>query len=405
MELFLKRPFQKGPTSPIGWRRSKSLKILQVGKYYSPFRGGVESMVQGLSEGLAKKDVEVTVLCASHEGEQGEEIIEGVKVIREKRYTTLFSQPITPGLLKDLHKLCRSMDLVHVHSPNPMAEFFTLFIPPEIPVVVTYHSDIIRQKILGPLYRPALRAFLNRANTIVVPTLNHIKYSNILHEYAAKCQVIPFGVDDTPFEATYSIKKKASELHETYGDFVLFVGRLVEYKGLEYLIEAMKNVNAQACLVGKGPLKLELQKQIQNLRLEERVHLLTVDDNETLNAYYHACALFALPSVTPNENFGIVQLEAMHCGRPIVTTDLKSGVPAVGDRDVTCRIVPPRSSEALSLAINELLENELLRSRFGKAAKEKASRLYTLNAMVTSYHDLYLDLLGPALSPYLQKVA
>lgn len=371
------------------------MKILHIGKYYYPYHGGMESVVKDLCEGLVKENQEVEVLCSHTLPVSKNEVINKVKVSRVFRLGTLLSQSLTPSLLTNIFFKSKKFDVVHLHCPNPLAELASLFIPKNVPLVITYHSDIIRQKAILPFYRPLQKKILNRAQKIIVPTLNHINCSDILPEYREKCEVIPFGLNTEFMPELKTLETKASALKEKYGKYALFVGRLVGYKGLDVLIEACRHVEDKVLIVGQGPENDRLRDQIKKLGLTDKVKMLgRVEDLNEFWSYYLGSEFFILPSITSNENFGVVQLEAMYCSKAVITTNLKSGVPLVGEKGKTSLLVNPNNSEQLGKAMQMLFSNPELAQKMGKAGKARFNRLYTYEKMIESHINLYNNLLG-----------
>lgn len=361
------------------------MKILHVGKYYHPFSGGMESVVKDLCEGLHTKGHDVTVLCSNTSLKGSDEVINGVRVVRLPRTGVVFGQNINPSMLGKLHELARQADIVHVHCPNPLAEILSLTLPADIPIVATYHSDVVRQKVLLKFYSAFFKKFLNRIQKVFVPTENHIKFSQFLPNYNDKCEIIPFGIKDKNFLSNESNLTFARSFRKDFGPYALFVGRLVSYKGLEVLIDAAKKCTHKVIIVGEGPLYGTLMRKIQSLGLEEKVILMgKVKNADQFVGLYHGCDLLVLPSITPNENFGVVQLEAMACSKPVVTTNLKSGVPAVGERGKTCLIVEPGNPGELANAMNMIFNNQELKYKMGRAGRMRFENFYTWKGMVDS---------------------
>lgn len=350
----------------------------------------MESVVKDLCEGLVDKGHEVTVLCSHTKASYSEEVINGVKVIRAPRTGVVFGQNINPTFVRLLHKLSKGMDLVHFHCPNPQAESLGLTLPKDIPIVATYHSDIIRQKTLMKAYGPILQKFLSRCQKIYVPTLNHIKFSEYLPDFENKCEIIPFGIREDFLKSTDANLECARESRKMYGPYALFVGRLVNYKGLDVLIEAARNVDYKIVIVGDGPERARLESIVNKKNLSDKVIFTgKVQDPNIFVGLYHGCEMLVLPSITPNENFGVVQLEAMACGKPVVTTNLKSGVPAVGLRGKTCLIVEPGDALQLASSMTMIFNNLELKQSLGKAGRARFEELYLwknmINAQVASY--------------------
>ena len=358
----------------------------------------MESVVKDLCEGLASHDQDVEVLCSHTVPLNQNTEIEKVKVSRLFRLGTLFSQSLTPSMLWNVFFKSKKFDVIHLHYPNPIAELASLFIPKNKPFVVTYHSDIIRQKFLLPFYKPLQKRILDRATKIIVPTENHIDCSPVLPHYRNKVEVIPFGLNVSHMPEPKNLVEKTKSLKEKYGNFALFVGRLVGYKGLDVLIEASQDIDEKVLIVGQGPENEKLIEQIKKLGLSEKVKMLgRVEDLDEFWSYYKACNFFVLPSVSSNENFGVVQLEAMYSSKAVITTNLKSGVPLVGEKGVTSLLVNPSDSDQLAKAMNMLFGNSELSLKMGKAGKKRFDRLYTFEKMTYSHITLYGELLGQSL--------
>ena len=225
---------------------------------------------------------------------------------------------------------------------------------------------------------------------IFVPTENHIKFSSFLPHFKEKCVEVPFTINPALFHKNGEVEKEIKELKSVYGNYALFVGRLVGYKGVNILIEAMREVDQQLLIVGEGPEENELKNLAQKYGLEKRIHFLgRVQDRALFSALYHACHMLVLPSVSANENFGVVQIEAMYCSRPVVTTDLPSGVPAVGIKNETCLIVPPSNSSRLAMAMAMLFNNPELADSMGRKGHERFLIKYAPELMINKIIEEY----------------
>lgn len=363
-------------------------KVLHLGKFYPPHKGGMESHVRDLCVQL-QQHVDVKVLVASGHRASSEEVLDGVEVSRVSTALTLASAPICPGLIARVKS--SDADLVHLHWPNPQAALAILLSGYRGPLVVMYHSDTVRQRILGPLFEPFLNAVLRRSSAIITSSPEYGRTSQVLARYQDRCHAIPLGIALDEFaEAEPS---SVHPLRQRFGDRVIIaVGRLVYYKGFEYLIRAMQQVDGKLVLIGHGPLKNELQALAASLNLTDRVIFLG-EVPGSLSAYYHAADVFALPSIARSEAFGIVQVEAMAAGLPVVNTDLDSGVPFVSRHGETGLTVPPADPAALAAAINQLLDNPSLRQALGAAARVRARQEFSLEAMTSRTLTLYETLL------------
>lgn len=371
------------------------MRVLQVGKYYPPHPGGMESHLEALCAELKRViDLEILVAASSGAGTT-EEVLKGLKLTRTGKLFQLRSAPFCPGMVGKIR--ASKADLVHIHMPNPGAVLAYLASGHRGRLVVTYHSDIVRQKVLSKFFDPILQHALNRTDAIIVSSSNYIASSYVLPLYRDKCRVIPFGVSIDHFQQRDTAE--IARLRELYGPrIVLGVGRMVYYKGFEHLIEAMRFVDGRLIIVGRGPMHDYLMQKAESCGVGERVTLLTnVDD---VRPYYHAADVFALSSVARSEAFGIVQLEAMACGKPIVNTDLDSGVTSVSPDGVTGVTVPPANPEALGQAISSLLDDRLLSAIYGRAGQLRVKQHFSVQKMARETLRLYHDVMD---SPRQQK--
>jgi rhamnosyl/mannosyltransferase len=373
------------------------LRITMVNKYYwPPHLGGVEAVVRHLSEGLVQHaGAEVRALVSNEGRTRVEETIGGVAVVRLPRQMALSSAPVAagmPGALRDELRRSHPPDIINLHAPYPWGELSFLQAKPDVPSVVLYHSDIVRQKRLLVAYRPFLERFLDRVDMIVASSPNMIEHSEFLAPRAEKCRVVHFGL---PLEwaGTPAAVRRATELRARHGGrrIVLFVGRLVYYKGVDVLVRAMAGVDADLVLVGRGPLQEELRALAVACGIGQRVTFLGEQDGEELAAWYRAADVFCLPSVARSEAFGLVQIEAHAAGTPVVSTDLPSGVPYANLDGVTGLTVPPGDSAALAGALRRLLGDDELRARLGRQAHARALRDFTIPRMVEQTLGVYAE--------------
>jgi len=288
--------------------------------------------------------------------------------------------------------------LTVLHEPNPLALLSDWLGAQHGPLVVWFHSEVIRpQWKYRLLYRPFLRRVLRRASRIVVSSPNLAEHAAELRDFRDKCVVIPFGIDTARLQRTPAVARIADGIAERFpGPRILFVGRLVPYKGVDVLLRAMRDVNATALIVGDGPLRQRLQEQASAAGISSRVNFLGQLDDEDVIAHLHACDLFVLPSVTRAETFGVVQLEAMACGKPVVSTNLPTGVPWVNRHEHSGLVVPPGDDGALASALNRLLNDPALRQRMGDAARQRVADEFTAGRMTALTSSLYRDVFAGA---------
>jgi rhamnosyl/mannosyltransferase len=371
------------------------IRVLQVNKLYPPHIGGVEQVTRLLAEGLnQRRDMQVRVLVCGEGLGTVRETVNGVELTRVGSLGRVRSEPIAPAF--PLHLRRAEADIYNFHAPFPLGELSGLMLGKERAVVTWYHSDVVRQRISLALYRPLLRRFLKRSRAIIVSSPNLIESSPFLKPLAHRCRVVHFGVDTGRFRPTERVLEGASRIRERYGDaggLVLFVGRLVYYKGLAYLVEAMRDVDASLLILGAGPLRKELEKRIEALGMSGRVRFAPRAEDEEMPSYYHACDLLVLPSTARSEAFGLVLLEAQACGKPVISTELGTGTSYANLDGITGLVVPPGDSGALSGAVKRLLEDPVLREDLGSRGRQRVMEEFNLSSMLDGVANIYREVM------------
>jgi rhamnosyl/mannosyltransferase len=361
------------------------VRVLHVGKFYPPeYEGGLERVVVELNTQLVKAGVEVAAVVAAVKGPARTERVGGVTVRRAGSIGTLFSQPLAPGFVREVRRT--PGDVLHLHHPNPLGDLAVL--ADRRPLVITHHSEIVRQRTLAPFYLPVLRRALAKARFVAIGSEQLLGISRELRGFQGKARVIPFGLDASRFAPSPAVLAKAAALRASWGGrpVVLAVGRLVGYKGFDVLLRASLGLDATVVIVGTGPEEPRLRALLRpNTILAGRV------SEEDLVAYYHACDVFCLPSVTIAEAFGMVLLEAMACGKPLVTTSLPTGVSAVNREGRTGLIVPPGDAPALREALRALLSDAARARAMGEAGRAVQGAEYGVKLMAERYITLYRD--------------
>lgn len=362
------------------------MKILHIYKDYHPVLGGMENHIKLLAECQSQRGHEVTVLVTHPTRVTHVEMINKVKVIKAGRLSTIASTPISLSLPVLLSK--ERPDIAHLHSPYPIGELSQLYLGKAKKTFLTYHSDVIRQKGLLRFYKPFLTKVLSTADRIIVTSENYMKSSPHLREFIHKCTVIPLGIDLTPFSQRDSQGIDAiKEKHRS--PIILFVGKLRYYKGLQYLLEAMVDIPAKLIVIGNGPMEKEWKNLASLINLHDKVFFLGEIGGDKLATYYQAADIFVLPACERSEAFGLVQVEAMASGLPVVSTDLGTGTSFVNKHGVTGIVVRQKDKNALREAILTLLNNETLRREMGQQGKERAIREFSLETMVNRVLSLY----------------
>ncbi len=351
------------------------MRILQVGKYYPPVTGGMERVVCELSEGLSRLGHSVHVVVASIEGPPSREIRNGVSIARLRSYGQLLSQPLISGLRDEINQF--KPDIIHFHLPNPLALY--LGWQSEVPTCLTIHAltDSWRKKVDLMLSNP----FAKKAQALLFSSQQMhdlwTRESGVVDQPAA--YVVPFGFN---FEYLQPGCQQPQD-----PQLILFVGRLVRYKGLEVLVNAMDHVDGHLALIGSGPLAAKLRALVFAKRLEGKISFLGSVPDAQLGDWYRRCAVYVQPSIAV-ESFGISMLEAMSQARPVVSTDLPTGVLEVNLHDKTGLVIQPSDSFALSAAINSLLNRPELAQDLGRAAFSHHLK-FSSEQMVEAHQKIY----------------
>lgn len=368
------------------------MRVLQLGKFY-PILGGVEKVMYDLMVGLSKCNDNVTcdMLCVASDRNQAEikQINNHATLYCAHLDKKLFSTMLSHDLIIKLRKMSHNYDIIHIHHPDPMAALALKLSGYKGKVVLHWHSDILKQKMLLKYYRPLQNWLIRRADVIIGTTPKYLDESPHLKTFDKTKIAIPIGI-----EPILSDHNKAKQIKLSYDSkkIIFSLGRLVGYKGFEYLIESAKYLTDDYIILigGAGPLKDSLQKQIADNNLNSRVKLLgRISDSDLLD-YYGACDVFVLSSIWKTEAFGIVQIEAMSCGKPVVATHIpQSGVDWVNEDRVSGVNVPPENAKALAEGILALTTNNDTYQKYSQNARERYESLFTLDKMIDNCIQVY----------------
>jgi len=379
-------------------------RILQIVNYYHPIIGGIGQVAQDISEALAEESYEEKIICFNADAEAegivcraGETVHEHwghTELIRCGSIAKIASQSISPVYFSKLKKIMDEFrpEIVIFHYPNPYAAAGLLaYAKRDFRLIVYWHSDVVKQRLLGKLFFRQTLHLIRRADKIVGATKNHVDGSDFSKYFGGKKEILPYAIREAHLVLTDENRRLSEQIREQYKGKILgfFIGRHVPYKGLRHLIEAsaLLKEDVQIVIAGSGPLTEELKEQARG---NNRITFLGTVDDGTARAYLEACDIFCFPSVTRNEGFGLALAEAMYFGKPAVTFTIpRSGVNLVSLNGVTGIESPNGDSAALAAAIDELAGNENLRKTYGTAAREHA----ITNFSAKSFHNKLLQLL------------
>lgn len=369
------------------------MRVLFLTKYYPPSEGGIERYSHLLCTGLAERGVQMEVVAAAERDRTSRtEIVDGIKVHRLGSLAEVRGVAVSPGFPGLVRQLAPGFDLVHLNFPNPWAELNYLAFCRHQQAVLTYHSDIFRQRIFLKLYSSFIHRLLRRMSAIIATSPNYVASSPFLSQYRDRCRVVPLPVDTASLVQVAGDKVDA--VRRQYGKFVLFAGRLVYYKGLEHLIAAIDQLeDIRLVIVGKGRMEGNCRAQVERLGLTGRVSFLGKVPDEQLKALYHACQCFVLPSVARSEAFGMVLAEAMACGRPVISTELSTGTSYVNQDGETGFVVPPADPAALAEKIDLLVRDEDLQKEMGRKGRYRVEQEFRKEIMIEKTLRLYEEVL------------
>lgn len=376
-------------------------KIVHWGKYYAPERGGIESVTRSLAQGAQEAGYRVTVVCF-HQGSAGEERqVDGLRLLRAPVEFIKASQPVGRQYLLWALQLGRRADIVHLHAPNMLAALAALLLGRAPHLLVHWHSDVVNKGFLGRLLRPLERWMLRRADRIACTSAAYAASSPVLQPFAHKLIIVPIGVADLAAAFPPNTEEALpQELLARIGDrkVILSVGRMVAYKGFSVLVEAAARLpaNAVVVIVGSGPLQEEIERQIESLGLCDRVILAGRQSEAALAALFRRATLFCLPSVERSEAFGVVLIEAMAYGLPVIATEIPgSGVPWVNQHGVSGLNVPVGDAAALAEACTSVLASDGLRQRLAAGARHRFETEFTEEISVRRMLCEYDEMLRP----------
>lgn len=369
------------------------MKVLHLGKFDGDV-GGIERYLRALLGGLPA-DIECINLVANDQAATDRHRNYRYLTVRAASYGVVASVAVCPSmplLARRLHREHR-FDIVHLHFPDPLGQLAAMSLPRTVKRVISWHSDIVKQRTALALYRPLLDAFVRDADAIIGASPQHFSSSQQMApgKPGQLREVIPYGFDPAAFAWTDAARTRRDELAKAGQSrpVIFTVGRHVYYKGFDVLIRALRSVDAELWIGGRGPLTESFRTAAQEAGVSDRVRFLGFVPDDELVAYYDACNVFCMPSTERAEQFGLVQLEAMHLGKPVVATRLGTGVEYVTLDEVTGLLVAPGDEAELARALNRLLADPALHARLGAAGQTRVATTFSLQQMIASTAALY----------------
>ena len=372
------------------------MNILQLTKFYAPVTGGIETVVLELAQGMSRLGLKVDVLCAGTERRTcHDRTAEGIAVTRAGSWGTLLATSMAPALIAQARRLIPSYDLIHVHMPDPMAALALWLARPSAKVVVHWHSDVVRQRLALRLYRPLQQWLLRRADAIIATSEPYARSSTWLQPWRDKTVIIPIGISDNRGSPQAD---QVRCIQERFGgrDIVFSLGRMTYYKGFDVLIEAAATLPQHCVIVvgGEGELLERYRAEVLQRGLSDRIHFVGRIPDQELGSYFAAASMFCLTSTQRAEAFGVVLLEAMAMGKPVITTQIDgSAVSWINQSEVTGLHIPVRDAAALVEAANRISTDKACAARLGRAARARYEECLSADAMVRSTMALYRRLL------------
>ena len=369
------------------------MKVLHVYKTYLPDTvGGVEKSINQISRGTANLGVIPEVFTLSPSVVDRTIQVDGHLVHRCRSNFEVASTPFSASAFLRFRQLARKADLIHYHFPYPFADVLHLTSQIKKPTLITYHSDIIKQKHLLKMYGPLQQYFLNSVDHIVATSPHYLASSHVLSRMKHKTSIIPLGLDKDTYPEVNT--EKLTFWKKRFGPrFFLFVGVLRYYKGLHILVEAAHNSDYPIVILGAGPIEAELKVHALKLGIHN-MHFLGFQPHEDKMALLELCSAVLFPSHLRSEAFGISLLEGALYGKPLISSEIGTGTSYINIDKETGIVVPPSAPTALRQAMDYLWNNPGEAKAMGQRAEARYWKLFTTGQMARSYVALYKELLG-----------
>ncbi|WP_218182758.1 glycosyltransferase family 4 protein [Pseudomonas gingeri] len=369
------------------------MKVLHFFKtYYPETMGGTEQVIFQLAEAGIAHGVNSEVLYLSERGATRGQRLGQHLTHTSKLDLHVASTGFSLSAFRDFKELAHEADIINYHFPWPFMDVVHFWTGVRKPTVVSYHSDIVKQKTLLRLYQPLMHHFLSRVDRIVASSANYVESSPTLGAFKEKLSVIPIGLDRNTYPAV--TPEKLSFWKSSVGDrFFLFIGALRYYKGLDYLLEAASTVPYPIVILGQGAMECELKAKSQRLGLSNVRFLGGLSDPDKA-ALLQLCYGLVFPSHLRSEAFGISLLEAAMFGKPLISCEIGTGTSYINIGGETGLVVPPANPPALADAMRQLWEGPAVAAEMGRRAALRFEQLFTADDMARAYAEVYRKLLS-----------
>ncbi|WP_343551220.1 glycosyltransferase [Pantoea sp.] len=368
------------------------LRVLHCYKTYYPVTfGGIEQVIFQLSEAMNTDEVESTVFCVNNSEDSGLEPFHNHYVFRTKKDFEIASTPFSFKAFKQFKELVKSFDIVHYHFPYPFMDMLHFASKVNKPSVVSYHSDIIKQKKLMGLYNPLMKRFLKSVDRIVTASPNYLNSSKVLQNYKDKVSIVPYGIPDiTKSKSDADVNNEITK--QFPNGYFLFVGSFRYYKGLHYLLEAMKDSNIPIVLLGANGEEDSLKKFVKEHNMTN-INFVGAKDDSIKYSYLAKAVGFVFPSHLRSEAFGISLVEAACFGLPLISCEIGTGTTFINTNDQTGIVIDGANPEQLKRAVYNIWNDRSKSSEYGKRARERYEEIFTAKKMASEYLDIYEEVI------------
>lgn len=372
-------------------RGTKTVRVLHAYRTYFPeTQGGLEEVIRQICMHVKGHGIRSRVHTLSENPDPKTIRLPEADVYRSRKHVEVASCGMSFSAVGEFRRQVEWADVVHYHFPWPFADFLHFAGSVNKPTLLTYHSDIVRQKVLNALYAPLMNRFLSSVDRIVCTSPNYFATSEVLTRYASKVEIVPIGIG-TGAEIHTDTSVRDSVRDEYGSDFFLFVGVLRYYKGLHILLEAVKDAPFEVVIAGSGPTEKELQLQAERLQLSN-VRFAGQVSNEEKDALFELCRGVVFPSYLRSEAFGVTLLEGAMAGKPLISTEVGSGTTHVNEHGETGLVVTPGSPRALRQAMEQLWASPEEAAQMGRSARTRYERLFSGELMGSRYANIYHEL-------------